>query len=228
MDGDDNNDLIGGQDNQPLDDNNDANYDEGLGGNGGYDGLNQDPGSYGINPNQQINDNFLGGGNQLQDADDGLPVNANGMFNGNRGQDNQEEENEEYFDDAGDIGYLPADHVSFKIIHISDFSCSIAFDDQAPKRPDQATDRRARENRLAAQRKRRGSTQGQKEQRRHRCSAVWRPALTRQDADQVRKNSRKLQHRAKIPCRGREATRNTLEVVRKQERRGRRPAQARA
>jgi hypothetical protein len=39
------------------------------------------------------------------------------MFNGNRdGQmDEQEEqpENEEYFDDAGDIGYLPADHVSF-------------------------------------------------------------------------------------------------------------------
>ena len=52
--------------------------------------------------------------------DDGQPVNANGMFGGgNRdidenAQDQDEGEADEYFDDAGDIGYLPADHVSFK------------------------------------------------------------------------------------------------------------------
>ena len=36
------------------------------------------------------------------------------MF-GNRNAEEEEEENneEEFFDDAGDIGYLPADHVSF-------------------------------------------------------------------------------------------------------------------
>lgn len=45
--------------------------------------------------------------------DDGGPVNANGMFNANRmgGEEDQPEEDvDEYFDDAGDIGYLPADH----------------------------------------------------------------------------------------------------------------------
>jgi hypothetical protein len=44
------------------------------------------------------------------------PVNGNGMFNGgNVGMDDggAEEDVDEYFDDAGDIGYLPADHVSF-------------------------------------------------------------------------------------------------------------------
>lgn len=48
--------------------------------------------------------------------DDGEPVNANGMFNADRlgGEpENDEQDNDEYFDDAGDIGYLPADHVSF-------------------------------------------------------------------------------------------------------------------
>ena len=47
-------------------------------------------------------------------VDDGLPVNANGMFNGNRdgNDDGNDEDVDEYFDDAGDIGYLPADHVS--------------------------------------------------------------------------------------------------------------------
>jgi hypothetical protein len=36
------------------------------------------------------------------------------MFNGNRDGDNDPDEDvDEYFDDAGDIGYLPADHVSF-------------------------------------------------------------------------------------------------------------------
>jgi len=42
-------------------------------------------------------------------------VNGNGMFDGNRGMgdDGGDEDVDEYFDDAGDIGYLPADHVSF-------------------------------------------------------------------------------------------------------------------
>jgi len=41
------------------------------------------------------------------------PVNAQGMFDGARvgmGDDGGEEDVDEYFDDAGDIGYLPADH----------------------------------------------------------------------------------------------------------------------
>ena len=41
-------------------------------------------------------------------------VNGNGMFNGGMGDDDGGDEDvDEYFDDAGDIGYLPADHVSF-------------------------------------------------------------------------------------------------------------------
>lgn len=52
-------------------------------------------------------------GGDYPDMDDGQPVNANGMFGGNRDiEDGDQEEGEadEYFDDAGDIGYLPADH----------------------------------------------------------------------------------------------------------------------
>lgn len=69
----------------------------------------QDPNQYQLDPNAHVNDNFLGG-EQQYDMDDGEPVNQNGMF-GNRGEEQEEPENEdEYFDDAGDIGYLPADH----------------------------------------------------------------------------------------------------------------------
>lgn len=79
----------------------------------------------GIDPNQQINNDFLGSNNQPMgqmdygDEVDGSQVNANGMFNGARAGMGGEEENEdveEYFDDAGDVGYLPADHVSTKLI----------------------------------------------------------------------------------------------------------------
>ena len=63
----------------------------------------------------------MGGNQPYGEEDDNEPVNANGMFNGNRGNEDQEEEEEpaeeEYFDDAGDIGYLPADHVSFKFLN---------------------------------------------------------------------------------------------------------------
>jgi hypothetical protein len=49
------------------------------------------------------------GQEDMGDMDEGQP----GMF-GNRGEEpDAAEENDEYFDDAGDIGYLPADHVSF-------------------------------------------------------------------------------------------------------------------
>ena len=41
------------------------------------------------------------------------PVNPNGMFNGGNVEEDGQEEVDEYFDDAGDIGYLPADHVSY-------------------------------------------------------------------------------------------------------------------
>jgi len=48
-----------------------------------------------------------------------------GMFNGNRDGDNDPDEDvDEYFDDAGDIGYLPADHVSFIIIYTKNFNYS--------------------------------------------------------------------------------------------------------
>ena len=50
------------------------------------------------------------GQEDLGDMDQGNPE----MF-GNGGQDPDDDGGqEEYFDDAGDIGYLPADHVSFK------------------------------------------------------------------------------------------------------------------
>jgi hypothetical protein len=43
--------------------------------------------------------------------DDGQPVNANGMFGqGNVDEEEDDEGQEDFFDDAGDIGYLPADH----------------------------------------------------------------------------------------------------------------------
>lgn len=45
----------------------------------------------------------------MGDMDQGDP----GMFNGGQDPDGGDEQ-DEYFDDAGDIGYLPADHVSFK------------------------------------------------------------------------------------------------------------------
>lgn len=84
---------------------------------------------YGIDPNQQINPDFLGGQMQPdgygQEMDDQEDYQGNGMFGGNRDIDDdaqqQEEQQDEYFDDAGDIGYLPADHVSFKFINHSKF-----------------------------------------------------------------------------------------------------------
>ena len=52
--------------------------------------MDEDPNQYGINPNQQVDQNFLGGGNQDygdENMDEEEPVNANGMFNGNRGNE---------------------------------------------------------------------------------------------------------------------------------------------
>lgn len=48
------------------------------------------------------------------------------MFNANRGQEDggEEQAEDEYFDDAGDIGYLPADHVSYQKFKINIFSFS--------------------------------------------------------------------------------------------------------
>jgi hypothetical protein len=52
------------------------------------------------------------------------------------GDEQQEGEGDEdvddYFDDAGDIGYLPADHVSYRL--------TAALDGQTPSCPHQATD----------------------------------------------------------------------------------------
>jgi len=65
----------------------------------------------------------LGGGQPPVDPGYGDmdPVNAQGMFDGARvgmGDDGGDEDVDEYFDDAGDIGYLPADHVSFTKIEV--------------------------------------------------------------------------------------------------------------
>jgi len=72
---------------------------------------------FGIDPNQQVNQDFLGSDQNPygQEMDDGGPVNANGMFNGGVDDDDDDpaDGQDEFFDDAGDIGYLPADHVSY-------------------------------------------------------------------------------------------------------------------
>jgi len=67
--------------------------------------------------------------------DDGQPVNANGMFGNRGGEEDDEGEADEYFDDAGDIGYLPADHVSCKNLNFSNMILLIliAFDDSSSK-----------------------------------------------------------------------------------------------
>lgn len=84
---------------------------------------------YGIDPNQQINPDFLGGqmppeGQYGEEMDPDGDYAGNGMFNGNRDidEDGQQDEQDEYFDDAGDIGYLPADHVSFNLFLPFSFS----------------------------------------------------------------------------------------------------------
>lgn len=72
----------------------------------------QPPFDQGIDPNQPVNDNFLGiqqpdgfGDPMGQFADGaGLGMDQDGPG----GED--DEDVDEYFDDAGDIGYLPADH----------------------------------------------------------------------------------------------------------------------
>ena len=74
----------------------------------------------GIDPNQQINQDFLGGQQQpLMDQGYNQDLGAGegegeGMFRGDDlgGQPEGDDDVDDYFDDAGDIGYLPADHVS--------------------------------------------------------------------------------------------------------------------
>jgi hypothetical protein len=52
------------------------------------------------------------------------------------------EDVDQYFDDAGDIGYLPADHVSYQIkpFNSNMFTCSIALNGQIAKCLDKTTD----------------------------------------------------------------------------------------
>jgi len=76
------------------------------------------------------------------------------MFNGNRDGEQEEGAEDEYFDDAGDIGYLPADHVSFTFLM---FMINIATHDPTSKCFDKATDRRTRTCGSSTQRERRGS-----------------------------------------------------------------------
>jgi len=78
------------------------------------------------------------------DMGDGQPNN-----NAGGGQENQDDpEVDQYFDDAGDIGYLPADHVTPTILTVI-----LASDAKTPKRSDQAADGRARKSGPLTQRK---------------------------------------------------------------------------
>ena len=111
------------------------------------------------------------------------------MFNGNRDGDNDPDEDvDEYFDDAGDIGYLPADHVSFKIILISKFKI-IAIDGPSLSCFDKATNRRTRESRFITKRERRRSTKCKEVKRRYRCSDVWSITSTSKNVNQIRAHS---------------------------------------
>lgn len=75
------------------------------------------------------------------------------MFNANRDGDNDPDEDvDEYFDDAGDIGYLPADHVSIMIILKNIYI--IAFNGSSLSCFDEAVDWRTWKNRLITKRKR--------------------------------------------------------------------------
>lgn len=116
------------------------------------------------------------------------------MFNGNRDGDNDPDEDvDEYFDDAGDIGYLPADHVSFKIILISNYKF-IALNGPSSSCVNKATNRRARASRFITKRERRRSKKCKEAKRRYRCSDVWSIASTSQNVNQIRAHSRQLQH----------------------------------
>jgi len=68
---------------------------------GGMDDMGD--GGFGIDPNQQINQDFLGG--QQPPMQDMMDDRGQFVAPGEEGEDV-----DEYFDDAGDIGYLPADH----------------------------------------------------------------------------------------------------------------------
>lgn len=145
--------------------------------------------------------------------DDGQPVNANGMFNGNRGNEEEEEgEADEYFDDAGDIGYLPADHVSCKFYNMT-FLIFIAFDDSSSKCFDQAIDRRTRESRSLTQRERGRSSKGQEGKRRNWCVTLWSLTSTCQNANEIRKNPRQLQHCVQIQIGVCQSTRDPSEAI---------------
>ena len=80
---------------------------------------------------------------------DGADPNGNG-----NGGDGEDPDVDQYFDDAGDIGYLPADHVTYLISNMAALITSflLAPHAETPKRLDQATYRRAREDRPPAQR----------------------------------------------------------------------------
>jgi chromosome segregation ATPase len=70
----------------------------------------QQPYDGGIDPNQQVNDDFLGVQQPPEGYEDPMGM-ADGPGMEEEGQIGDEEEDvDEYFDDAGDIGYLPADH----------------------------------------------------------------------------------------------------------------------
>ena len=69
----------------------------------------------GIDPNDGNNNNDYG---NEEDGYEGMGDNGMDPNNDGAGGDNGNNENEDvdqYFDDAGDIGYLPADHVRISI-----------------------------------------------------------------------------------------------------------------
>lgn len=74
-----------------------------------------------------------GGYDPNQDGDGMMDGDNNGGDGNGAGEDGDVDQ---YFDDAGDVGYLPADHVRTQSIYIM---CT-APDGQTPKRPHEAVD----------------------------------------------------------------------------------------
>jgi hypothetical protein len=62
------------------------------------------------------NNNDYGNEDYENDMGDGMGGNPNNLGGGGPGENMDDPEVDQYFDDAGDIGYLPADHVTIFIV----------------------------------------------------------------------------------------------------------------
>ena len=76
------------------------------------------------------------------------PMEGDDMGDQQPNEGGDEGEVDQYFDDNGDIGFLPADHVSNLVV----VTVCVAADGQTAERPHEAVDGRARASRPATQR----------------------------------------------------------------------------